>query len=232
MNRDDFLARVENAAVAGRDHRVKTRDLPASVGYVGCGDDRCAALAAEVRAVGGEAVLAASDDEARATLDNLLAEIGPAAAFCWQHPLLDRLRVTESLGKRDIACHTFSALAALDDAEQRATVLAAEIGISSIDYAVAETASLVVASKPGQERMVSLLPPVHVALVDEAQIVPDLYDVFGQLQANDPQALPSNLAFITGPSKTGDIELQLTTGVHGPGRWIVVIIRGETDARR
>jgi len=226
MNRDDFLAGVEEAAVAGRAHRVKTRDLPDTVGYVDCGDDRCAALAAEVEAVGGEKHLVANDAQARDTLAKLLAEIKPAVAFCWQHPLLDRLRVTETLRSHNIACHDFDSLAGLDDHARRAAMLSSDVGISSVDYAVAETGSLVVCSKPGQERMVSLLPPVHVALIDEAQIVPDLYDLFERLQENDSPALPSNVAFISGPSKTGDIELQLTTGVHGPGRWIVVIIRG------
>jgi L-lactate dehydrogenase complex protein LldG len=225
MNRDDFLATVEKAAVSGRAHRVKTCDLPDSVGYVGCGDDRCAALAAEAAAVGGEIHLVANDEQARDTLVSLLSEIKPASAFCWQHPLLDRLHVTETLSSHQIVRHDFDSLAGLDNHARRAAVLSADVGITSVDYAVAETASLVVCSKPGQERMVSLLPPVHVALIDEAQIVPDLYDLFERLQDNDDQTLPSNLAFITGPSKTGDIELQLTTGVHGPGRWILVIIR-------
>lgn len=227
MNRDDFLVRVQEAAVAGRSHRVKTRELPARVGYVGCGDDRCAALAREIAAVGGEVHIVCDDQGARGILEELWAELRPAAAYCWQHPLLDRLRVAESLGILGIACHAFAVVAGLDEQDRRALLLAADVGISSVDYAVAETGSLVVCSKPGQERMVSLLPPVHVALVDEAIIVPDLYDVFSRLQQQDPQALPSNLAFITGPSKTGDIELQLTTGVHGPGRWIVVIIRDQ-----
>lgn len=225
MNREEFLANVEQAAVAGRAHRVNTQDVPASIGYVGCGDDRCTALATEVEAVGGEAYLCADDDQARQTLARILKEIGAASAFCWEHALLDRLQVAETLAGGDIFCHNCGSLQVLDDSEQLAAILDADVGISSVDYAVAETGSLVVCSKPGQERMTSLLPPVHVALVDEAQIVPDLYDVFSGLQKNDPLALPSNLAFITGPSKTGDIELQLTTGVHGPGRWIVVVIR-------
>ena len=107
MNRDDFLAAVEEAAVSGRDHRVKTRDLPDTVGYVGCGDDRCAALAHEVQAVGGEVHLVADDEQAGETLTDLLAEIEPASAFCWKHPLLDRLQVSETLRSRQIACHDF-----------------------------------------------------------------------------------------------------------------------------
>ena len=113
-----------------------------------------------------------------------------------------------------------------------AGMLAAGIGISSVDYAIAETGTLAVCAKPGQERVASLLPPVHAAIVAEEQIVADLFDVFAQL---DPADMPSNLALITGPSKTGDIELQLTTGVHGPGEWHVIVVRtggqpGETES--
>jgi L-lactate dehydrogenase complex protein LldG len=70
-----------------------------------------------------------------------------------------------------------------------------------------------------------LLPPVHIAIVERAQIVPDLFDMFAILGRQIETGLPTNLAFITGPSKTGDIELTLITGVHGPGKWHVIVIR-------
>jgi L-lactate dehydrogenase complex protein LldG len=74
--------------------------------------------------------------------------------------------------------------------------------------------------------MASLVPPVHVAIVEAAQIVPDLFDIFAAYQGRE-QELPANLTLITGPSKTGDIELQLTTGVHGPKNWHMIVIRAE-----
>ena len=85
------------------------------------------------------------------------------------------------------------------------------------------------ASAPGSERLASLLPPVHVAVIEAAQILPDLFDLFARLQISGHPEMPSNLTLITGPSKTGDIELRLTTGVHGPGEWHVIIIRGEAS---
>jgi L-lactate utilization protein LutC len=222
MDRQAFLARVREAAHQGSMHRVRTRELPADAGYVGGGEDLPARLAAEVEAVGGRAHLVSDAHAARRALDQLLEERQPRSALCWEHPLLDRLGVTELLSARGIPSLSYRQLATLGENEQRTALLAAELGIASADYAVAETGTLAIASGPGRERCVTLLPPVLVQIVDSTQVIPDLFDLF---RATDPAALASNFTLITGPSKTGDIELQLTTGVHGPGDWQVIVIR-------
>jgi L-lactate utilization protein LutC len=208
----------------GRAHRVKSIDIPAGAGYVGAGDDLCAALAAEIEAVGGTAVVVERTDGAKEQVASLLEQYSPKSAVLWQHAVLERLDVYSLLDSRGAKWHDHRSLSQLDSKEQRAAILAADIGISSVDFAVAETGTLAVCSKPGRERVISLLPPVHIAIVEESQIVPDLFDVFSELAKLDFDELASNLAFVTGPSKTGDIELQLTTGVHGPGKWHVIII--------
>lgn len=226
MNRTQFLDRVRDAAKAGRAFRIQVAKLPEQTGYVGAGEDRCASLAAEAEAVGGEACVLEDAEAARHQLNRLLELNNTQRALCWQHPLLERLGTDEILAEKSIQQDNYESLARLPSSEQRARILSAEVGISSVDYAVAETGSLVVCSRPGQERVISLLPPVHIAIVGESQIVPDLFDVFSRLDEAGLETLPSNLAFITGPSKTGDIELQLTTGVHGPGNWHLLILRG------
>ncbi len=96
------------------------------------------------------------------------------------------------------------------------------MGITGVDYLVAETGSVVLASRPGQPRSLSLLPPVHVAVAGRSQVLPDLFDLFEGRWSKEE--LPSGLSIITGPSKTGDIELRLVTGVHGPGAIHVVLV--------
>jgi L-lactate dehydrogenase complex protein LldG len=225
MSREAFLARVKQAAEQGRAYRVAHQDLPLAVGYVGAPGDLCEHLANEINAVGGIATLVDSLEQARDVLIGYLTEVSARSALCWRHPLLDRLGLTSLLAEKEIARVDYGEASALDQPARRLVQLACDIGITSVDLAIAETGTLLVCSQPGQERLASLLPPMHVAIVERSQIVPDLLDAFQRLHERGLENLPSNITLITGPSKTGDIELQLTTGVHGPGKWRVIVIR-------
>lgn len=226
MKREEFLSRVRTAAAAGRAYRVEVNhDLPDNAGYVGGGGDLAARLASEISAVGGESLLVDDRAAAREALIALIERYQPRQAVCWQHPLLTALAIDDLLAARGIARIDHDSLVALPPSERRARILAADIGLTSATFAIAETGSLVMMAQPGRERLASLLPPVHVAIVERGQILPDLFDLFGELRRAGYENLPSNLAFITGPSKTGDIELTLTTGVHGPGKWHVIVLR-------
>jgi L-lactate dehydrogenase complex protein LldG len=138
--------------------------------------------------------------------------------------LLDRLQIKTLLREANVALVDHDALAVMPEDERQRAILACDVGITSCDLAIAETGSLLMCSRPGQERVASLTPPMHIAMVERAQMVPDLIDAFEWLAGRGLEALPSNVTLITGPSKTGDIELQLTTGVHGPGKWRVIVI--------
>jgi L-lactate utilization protein LutC len=98
---------------------------------------------------------------------------------------------------------------------------AAEIGVTASDAAIAETGSLVLLSGPGRARTVSLLPRTHLAVVRRGDIVPTLADAFERL--HDRMQTAASCTVITGPSRTADIELTLTLGIHGPGHLIVVM---------
>jgi len=217
-SRDAFLARVRQAAEQGRQYRVHVQDVPDEIGYVGAGGDVCARLAEEVNAVGGQAFVVSDLKAAGEQLQKLLAEEDVASAVCWRHELLDRLGLGSLLSAAGVERIDRDRLNQLSTSEQRQMLLACDVGITSCDSAIAETGTLMMVARPGQERVASLLPPIHIAIVHRRQIVPDLIDAFDQLA--------SNVTFITGPSKTGDIELQLTTGVHGPGKWRVIVVDG------
>lgn len=96
---------------------------------------------------------------------------------------------------------------------------AADVGLSAADAALAETGTIVIGSGAGKSRLVTLLPTVHIALVAKASLTTDL---FTWSQTFNRQ-LPSNLNFISAPSKTADIEQTMAIGVHGPKRFIVIL---------
>jgi L-lactate dehydrogenase complex protein LldG len=100
----------------------------------------------------------------------------------------------------------------------------AGIGVTSVDYAIADTGTLVVTSGPGKARSASLLPPTHVAIVSPDRIVPGLQHVFARLNPTQVAEALSAVTFITGPSRTADIELTLVVGVHGPQELHVVVM--------
>ena len=96
-----------------------------------------------------------------------------------------------------------------------------DVGITTAQAAIAETGTLVLDSARERHRLVSLVPPVHIAIVDASTIRATLGEILTMLQ-NDEELSPT-VTFITGPSRTGDIELTLTIGVHGPQEVYVII---------
>ena len=95
----------------------------------------------------------------------------------------------------------------------------ADLGLTGAEYAFAETGSLVLTSGGDKARITSLLPPVHIALLPESRLLPSIFE----WQRNHLTEMPANLFFISGPSKTGDIEQAPIVGVHGPKQFIVIV---------
>jgi L-lactate dehydrogenase complex protein LldG len=90
------------------------------------------------------------------------------------------------------------------------TLAMCDLGITEVDFALPETGTLGLLSSPEKPRVVSLLPRVHLAVVHPRVFRPDLQEVFDQVKNH------KYLILITGPSRTSDIELTVTLGVHGP----------------
>lgn len=105
----------------------------------------------------------------------------------------------------------------------------AGVGLSSFDLAVAETGSLVQDATRIDQRLVSTLPPVHIAVLYTSSLAPSLRAALARFAADLP-ALPSYVSFITGPSRTADIERVLTIGVHGPGELYIIFVDGAGEA--
>jgi L-lactate dehydrogenase complex protein LldG len=97
-----------------------------------------------------------------------------------------------------------------------------DFGITSADYALADTGTFVLLSSRDEARMISLLPPVHIAVVPRERLLTGLDELLTLLPV--PSARSSSMVLITGPSRTADIEQILVRGVHGPGEVHAVIL--------
>jgi L-lactate utilization protein LutC len=106
--------------------------------------------------------------------------------------------------------------------ELREMCATADLGITSADYALADTGTLVMLASAEEARMISLLPPVHLAILPKERILTGLDEFFSLVRL--PAERSSSVVFITGVSRTADIEMILVRGVHGPGEIHVVVV--------
>lgn len=103
----------------------------------------------------------------------------------------------------------------------------ADIGIMQAEYAVAYTGSVLVTSSESKGRSVSLLPTVLIVIIPASAIVTRLGEVLTKLDEGGREQLPAGVHFISGPSRSSDIENDLTIGVHGPGVVFAIIVENE-----
>ena len=127
--------------------------------------------------------------------------------------------ILESLGITDLP-NVHSGVT--DRGEMRRVCAEVEVGVSGAAYALADPGALVMVSSAEQERLVSLLPPSHIAVVSAERVLSGLDELF--LTMPDPAELTSSMVLIGGPSRTGDIEMILTLGVHGPREVSLVVV--------
>jgi L-lactate dehydrogenase complex protein LldG len=105
----------------------------------------------------------------------------------------------------------------------RDTLLHAEIGITGVSYGIADTGTLVIGADREYNRLASLLPAVHLAIVRSDQLMPNLHSTLERISTSGQ--INQAVTLITGPSRTADIELTLTIGVHGPKELQVVLLK-------
>lgn len=172
-------------------------------------DELAARFTERLRSVGGQVIPCASPAEAQRAIEALVRERAFAELARSEDPLAQAC--CESL-----QVPTF--LGALD----RPRLARCPVGLTSAQLGIAETGTLVLFSGAERHRLTSLLPETHIALLRRADLVPGLGDALSRARAG--AEVPSLVTFITGPSRTGDIELKMVLGVHGPRELIVLLI--------
>jgi L-lactate dehydrogenase complex protein LldG len=153
-----------------------------------------------------------SSSEMDASLKTLMEEQNIQKATVWETPYLRQLGITEILNSLGVELVSPNA--------NKHEMALCDLGVTEADYLLPETGTLVLKSSFEKPRAVSLLPRIHLAIVRPEMLRADLHQVFAE--AKDDHYL----VFITGPSRTADIELTVTLGVHGPKNLFVWILEG------
>ncbi len=173
-------------------------------------DSRIKSFCAALEALAGQTAIAGSLDEARAAVAALIAG---KTAVASNAPLLAEAGITSLPGVKS---------GIFDRQELREACAAADAGITSADYALADTGSIVLLSSREEARLVSLLPPRHIAVIPQSRILANIDELFSLVPL--PSQRSSSMVLITGPSRTADIEQILVRGVHGPGQVHAIIV--------
>jgi len=210
MSRENILHRVRTAL--GRN----TGEGPAEVPPVRLKipevslEARMTSMEARLEALGGRFHWVAPPAEARAVVEQA---VDGRTAVASESAYLAECGIAALRGVRS---------GIRDRQELRDACASADVGITSADYALADTGTLVLLSRPGEPRLISLLPPAHIAVLPCSRLLSGLDELFSILP--DPAAAASSMVLVTGPSRTADIEQILVRGVHGPGKITAVLV--------
>lgn len=181
---------------------------------------------AELTALEGTVTVVDGADAAREAVLALLQQEGAGRVMAWH---FKHIPVPKLYTAMQAAGHTVDYPHVHDDDREAELVRleSASVGLTGVDAAVAATGTLIVRTGPGKSRLPTVLPPAHIAVMTQRQMVPRLEDWLAAQRESGLADLAdaANVCFITGPSRTADIEKQLVVGVHGPGRLHVVVRR-------
>lgn len=156
---------------------------------------------------GGKFIFCMDKDELIENLQYLAAENKWTLAWCADKELTEQVKS--------------SGLALSGDA---ASLLKASVSITTCEFLVARTGSVMMSSRLSSGRTGAIYPPVHIVIGYTSQLVSDIKDALKAIKIKYPQGLPSMISFITGPSRTADIEKTVVMGAHGPKDVYVFLI--------
>jgi L-lactate dehydrogenase complex protein LldG len=219
-DRTEFLESIRHRTRRGR---YKPTKSPDSVWTPGVDrpereelEDPPARFFEELEALGGHGKRAGSLETARDYVLKLAREREAELLVRWDAEYLDELGADEPLREAGVEVTPWRDLPDFREIAGRA-----DIGLSTATWAIAETGSLVLEHGPGQGRSVTLLPPTYVAILPVDKVLRTVPEAIQRYTGN---TLPANVCFHTGPSRSGDIEMSLVVGMHGPGDVHVLLI--------
>ena len=246
MRRQDFISNVSRAL--GRDAALPVTEKPPGK-FPDPTQARDAAEDARQHAADSADVLLEEAADALATsgwmvhradtiedvgdlIARICCDIGATSALRSGHEVLDEALIDPALERAGVELRDMTLNGEMSEEERdelrsahREEVFRTNVGITGGDYVIAETGTLVIHPKKGVSRLISLAPPVHIAVIKRGQVLPSLDELF-LLEHVDLNIGERHAAMnlISGPSRTGDIEATIVHGIHGPVETHVVLV--------
>ncbi len=173
----------------------------------------------ELELLGGHLYLA-STKEASKIIASIAEDRNVKFAVKCNLPFEDEINLTEVFTRQGVP------LARVGDGEKSIidTIAKADMGLSGGDLAIAETGTIVIVCRKDEDRLVTCLPQLHVAVVPSSVLVQRPTDAIPLLEETLREPSPCTVSFVSGPSRTADIEMKQVLGVHGPHEVYVVML--------
>lgn len=244
-DRVEFLSNVRR--LIGRNGGPPATPLPSATG-LSLSDEDAAAEAERARAIAAErsgelfeaAGIAAETagwtvhrlsemNQVANRVIRICRERGIESVLTSAHGVLGQAGVEDALNRVGIDAHVLRADGASSgETGTKSQAFVAGAGITGADWFIAESGTLVLHPRSGLSRLVSLAPPVHIALLEPGQVLPSLDELFAiERAASINGTLTSSVNLISGPSRTGDIEATIVKGIHGPVETHLVMVAGK-----
>jgi len=217
-SRDEILNRLKQGSTPDREDKdLHWEDKDLFADFPNPSENLIEIFSHQLKKLSGEFYLVNEKSEAVKVLKDLLGNVKPEQCRTHKSRFIDGLKNLDPelekymtyLDGEDISSEQFAQL---------------EIGITEAECLIARTGSILLNTRVAGGRRLSVLPPIHIVIAHENQIVPSLDEALNQLDRD--QDIWSYATIISGPSRTSDIEKELVLGAHGPKRLIVIFIKG------
>jgi len=204
-SRDEILQRI---AAAGKGRLAFVNSIPSDNDtiYKPILPDTISCFISELETVSGQCILCDNESDMYAKLKTFVSKHDFSSVFCRES------NISMLLDKYDIPC-----------SNKNTDFVGMQAGITSCEFLVARTGSVLISSSSLSGRQMNVFPPVHIVLAQFSQLVGFPEEALVALQLKYADALPSIISTITGPSRTADIEKTLVLGAHGPKEFVVFL---------
>ena len=216
-SKDEILKRLRRNDTDDRQSKLPSlEDKDIFIDFPDSSDNLIDMFKNQLNKLSGELYVVTNKEEIVEKLNTLLKNVAPDRCITHKFPLVDELK--------ELSPEIRNYLVYIDEFDISSTEFANfEVGISSADCLIARTGSILLQARSTGGRRLSVLPPTHIVIAEEKQIVASLDEAFNLLNLNQEDW--GYATIISGPSRTADIEKQLVLGAHGPKRLVVILLK-------